>query len=92
MVRLGYILIIGIFDKHKELRAIMKSDELRKIIEEEIELLNEEKAKAEDIATEVAMALNDFYIASIDHSGDKIHLKFPNGQKFEMTVKELTDK
>lgn len=70
----------------------MKSEKLQRILEEDPSVTNEEKASVEEIATEVAIALNDFYIASIEHSENKIHLKFPNGQKFEMTVKELAGK
>ena len=52
----------------------------------------EEQIKREELLQEVQMAIKDVFIATVRKRGDEVIIKFPNGQKFTLTLWENKQK
>ena len=50
------------------------------------------KTSATEIAMDLKFLLKDFYLATFDVSGEALNVKFENGQKFKLIVKEINTK
>ena len=47
-----------------------------------------EKIKTENLVTEIKAGLSDLFVAEVTENQGEIFLRFENGQKFVLTVKE----
>ena len=67
----------------------MKSQEnhicLTKVAGEEIKWVCEEK----DLLLDIKYLIKEYYVATINSKGNVLNIKFNNGQKFAITIKEI---
>lgn len=48
-----------------------------------------EKVEAKELASEIALALKDYFAAEITREGNAIKMQFEGGQEFYLTVREI---
>ena len=48
------------------------------------------KCNEQDVAIELQVLLEDFYVADIVHKENSLLVKFYNGQKFKIDIKEVS--
>ena len=48
-----------------------------------------EKVETKELASEIALALKDYFVADIKREGNAIKMQFQDGQRFYLTVKEI---
>ena len=48
-----------------------------------------EKVETKELASEIALALKDFFVARIGQEGNAIKMQFQGGQQFILSVREI---
>ncbi|MDE6059425.1 MAG: hypothetical protein K2G44_05225 [Clostridia bacterium] len=48
-----------------------------------------EKVEAKELASEIALALKDYFVAKVAQQGNAIKMQLEGGQEFYLTVREI---
>lgn len=48
-----------------------------------------EKVEAKELASEIALALKDYFVAKVAQQGNAIKMQLEDGQAFYLTVREI---